>query len=367
MKIHWLELEPVDAWTFRDGRPGTMEQATLPSLFPPSPMTIVGAVRAALARQMGWQKGEWPDEIKAKLGDGSDFFGQLRFTAAVLVRGEQYLFPCPRCLYLEGNQPATLGRPVESTNALKCDLGVIRLPRPVTPSPGIEEPDDWWITLSGMKSVLKGELPPPDEMARAEKLFVFEKRVGLELNLGLDDVPSEFTRQKTAKKGQLYSPHYVRLRQNVRLIIGVGGLEAINVNLPIVFPIGGEGRLCGWRETAGDPFAGMDVTSNSEQQALVLLSPALFSEDRMPHPNQELIPGVQLVSMCCDRPSRLGGWRGRNPDQAKSEPKRPVLQAGTVLFVEGDASRIRQLVKIGVGERTTAGFGKVVSGAWAKA
>ena len=85
-----LRLEPVDTWFFRDGTPftkGDSPQENVGSLFPPPPATVVGALRAALARSRGWGgRGSWPPEICEILGDGPDDLGQLRFDGPFLLR-----------------------------------------------------------------------------------------------------------------------------------------------------------------------------------------------------------------------------------------------------------------------------------------
>ena len=55
-------FDPLDTLFFRDGRPyhqGELSQAGVASLFPPFPSTLVGAIRAACARALGWTSGNW--------------------------------------------------------------------------------------------------------------------------------------------------------------------------------------------------------------------------------------------------------------------------------------------------------------------
>ena len=58
-----VDLQPVDTWFFRDSTPFTMGKApqeNVGSVFPPHPATVVGAIRAALARSRGWDgRGRW--------------------------------------------------------------------------------------------------------------------------------------------------------------------------------------------------------------------------------------------------------------------------------------------------------------------
>jgi len=85
--VKYLKLTPLDFWFFRDGRPFHQGEASadIESIFPPSAFTVVGAIRAYLARKMGWRDGKWNNEIAKVLGDGS-YLGPLRFSGPFLGR-----------------------------------------------------------------------------------------------------------------------------------------------------------------------------------------------------------------------------------------------------------------------------------------
>ena len=110
-----LRFDPLDSLFFRDGRPYTKdesEQVGVASQFPPTPATLVGAVRAAAARGRGWDgHGAWSDDIKKVLGDGESL-GPLRFRGPVLIRGGDVLFPAPANLMRDeaGARTAQIGR-----------------------------------------------------------------------------------------------------------------------------------------------------------------------------------------------------------------------------------------------------------------
>ena len=94
------KLTPVGTWFFRDGRPynqGESGLADIKSIFPPFAVTAVGAMRASLARSLDWDgKEDWPDDIKAKLGNGQKL-APLRFRGPYLFREKkgksEILFP----------------------------------------------------------------------------------------------------------------------------------------------------------------------------------------------------------------------------------------------------------------------------------
>ncbi len=96
-----LVLHPLDTFFFRDGRPYNQDdpgQVEAASLFPPHPPTVAGAVRAAVARAMGWPGAAWDT---AALGDGVNWqagdesLGRLRFSGPYILRNDEPIFPAP--------------------------------------------------------------------------------------------------------------------------------------------------------------------------------------------------------------------------------------------------------------------------------
>ena len=96
-----FSIDPVDTLFFRSGRPFNQDdpgEARADSIFPPYPQTLVGALRAALARGQGWVAGPWDQGLKEVLGDGEDL-GELRFHGPYLFRDGERLFPVPAFLF----------------------------------------------------------------------------------------------------------------------------------------------------------------------------------------------------------------------------------------------------------------------------
>jgi len=359
----WLALSPLDSWFFGDGRPNNLgeDQADLRSLFPPPAQTVVGAIRAAAARSLGWRSGPWPGEITALLGDGLDP-GPLRFTGPFLTRDGELVFPAPRHLLGSSGddgtwQPRDFLAPGEQE--VRTDLAeqAIRLPEPLGLASSAErlaEADEIWLTTDGMEQVLAGALPKPEHCVPAEQLFVLEPRVGLERK----------PETRTALEGALYSPTHVRLRPGVRLVVGVDGLPA-EVRLPELLAIGGESRLA-MCETIAAPMLPTAGVPEGEASVVVLLTPARLLDEtesawRVPihgAPAAALLPGAagEIESLCLMRPLRVGGWDsvGHRP-----RPLTPLVPAGTVWFLRGTA--------LGgapprIGTMTGFGYGHVVGG-----
>ena len=218
-----VQLHPVDTWFFRDGTPFTMDSAPqedVGSLFPPHPPTVVGALRAALARARGWNgRDSWPRDVCAVLGDGPDDLGALAFAGPFLLRDGQPLFRVPRHLLGTGSsgrwEPSALLRPGGS---VACDLGdsvrLPALPDAAGDTGKLKAGDGQWLTRSGMNEVLRGRVPDPRETIANSALWADEARIGLERD------PTS----RTAKESMLYSTRHVRPRRCVSLGVRVAGV-----------------------------------------------------------------------------------------------------------------------------------------------
>lgn len=369
----WLKLTPVDSWFFRDGRPHNMgeDQSSVESVFPPFAPTVVGAVRAAAARQMGWSgRGDWPEDVKRALGDGADL-GPLRFTGPFLCRDEdgsrELLFPMPA--HLLGStagdgerwEPVTCLAP--EPEAVQTDLAdePVLLPAPV--DVGEDERArrrgrGMWLRCGGMDRLLGGALPAREDCVASGEFFSLEQRMGLQLDLS----------KRAAREGHLYSPIHVRLERGVSLVVGVFGLRD-DVELPEMLPFGGESRLAAC-EPIGAPRMPACLSKEQSPQpvaTVILLTPGRLLDDgaaawRLPAPGQpasRLLAGAEgrIESVCVDRPLPIGGW-----DSVVHQPLplEPFAAPGTTWFVRDLA--LPGKGEIRAGTRTAYGFGHAVLG-----
>ncbi len=365
-----IRFEPVDTLFFRGGTPFTADSAPqdgVESLFPPHPATMVGALRAVLARCNGWcGYGRWPKRLDEVLGNGPDDLGVLAIDGSFLLQDCMPLFPVPRHL-LGSNQagqwtPRLLLRP---GSAVECDLGdAVRLPEApqmAGETHGFKPGNGHWLTRSGMEAVLRGALPVADDVVSRLKLWSEEPRIGLER---VDDT-------RTAMEGMLYRSGHVRLGRNVSLGLRVNGVpDEWTRPFGRMIPMGGESRLVECREWDGEIT--FDVSekaiTNSGCATVIALSPLCIARDVYCgwQPLAEL-DGARVVSACLDRPQRIGGW-----DSLACEPLplRCVLPPGSVLFCEiREPERYRDFVEAGtglirLGDRLAWGFGLAAVGFW---
>jgi len=388
-------LSPVDAWFFRDGRPynaGESNQSDVASIFPPPATTLVGALRAALARSRNWNgTGNWSSVpgCAEVLGRNFDDLGSLRFHGPWLLHHNQsstnLLVPLP--LHVLGKavpsahrhghtcwQPQCLLTPDPAVTT--TDLGHVRLPIASAvrtdnfQTAGLKPPSHCWITLEGLHQIQNGQLPDPAHVRKSSDLYVEERRVAL--------ARSETTR--TTSEGSLYSPAFIRLRRGVSIAMSISGLPA-DWNVPPLLPLGGEGRLADCREASLETLnlellnlSWLDAaTPNSPRQVAVTLVTPMLPHDRLdclsgevqlPKPGESFFSceGTAVVSACVGKPQFLGGW---DSIERRPLPLRPVFPAGSTWFLEiRDPAPLQQLLTRGLGLKSFYGFGQAVIGEW---
>ena len=364
-----VRFEPVDTLFFRDGTPfsaGSAPQEGVHSLFPPHPVSIVGAVRAALARCNGWGgQGRWPEALDAVLGSGPDDLGALSLDGPFLLCCDQPLFPAPRHL-LGANEsgtwvPRVLLRPGRET---ACDLGErVRLPD-VSQDDGsktkLKTGDDWWLTAVGLETVLHGGVPAAAEAVSSNALWAIEPRIGLERD----------NAKRAALEGKLYSTRHVRLQRDVALGVRVAGVPA-GWKRPYgqMTPLGGESRLAECRRwDGGAKFPLPETVRTTGRMAAIALTPldldAEVCRGQLPLDGPG---GARVVCACLRRPQRIGGWDSLT---RRALPLCSVLPPGSVLFCEvADPERFLEAIagtdgQPRVGARLSWGFGRVAFGVW---
>ncbi len=359
-----LEIQPQDSLFFRDGRPFNQgESQFAPSLFPPSPQTLVGALRAHWAGKLGWSgRRDWEANVIAKLGSGNNLNG-MRFKGPLLLRDGEAVFPAPALLIGKTNKEkgkvtaSELDQLKPSTSLYHCDLGEeVNLPEPMKTddTTGRKLLDSWWITRSGLDKVLKGELPAPEMLIHPDALWRSESRIGITLN------PDTATTELSA----LYATSHIRLNDNTGEVVS---LAMMVDNPPFdeasgMTAVGGEGRG-GWLSVR-EPIAAPASVSDSTRYTVIVLTPLLPSQGPPKHSHPfEALPG-KLISACLPRPQRWGGW---DSEARAPQPLRPHLAPGSVLFMEATEDELASFAVRdwnSVGQRTDWGFGLVAIGTW---
>jgi CRISPR-associated protein Cmr3 len=356
-----LLLRPIDTWFFRGSTPFTMEaapQAGVRGVFPPYPSTIAGAIRAELARGRGWNgNGSWSETIKDVLGDGPEQLGRLQLSGPFLVCGREPVFPLPRHIVIQpsGDERLIAAFVHPDEKPIPTDLdSSIRLPLIGQHEPGASmlETAALWITLAGLRRVLRNQLPVRSDILHRDQLWHEELHVGIRRG----------RESRATGEGALYSSWHVRLSNEVGLGVEVAGVpEDWEIAPGSLLPLGGESRLAEYQSWRFDLNAELPLTPEAltERITLIALTPALIERDALCGAC-ELIAGTRLrvYCACADRPLRIGGWDSlaRRP-----LPLHNALSPGTTLFCyASDPSALHARVTGGmvrIGNGQSAGFG----------
>ncbi len=321
-------IRPVDVWLFRDGRPFTAgEDHTAETLFPPSPFTMQGAIRAKVLADKGvdftvFARDGQPDP---DVGYGENY-SRLRLFGPLLMcyrdgRWER-LIPAPADLVKQGNAllllrpsrraPFACNWPEQLSR--RSDLLWVRTAEVVKEAGG-------WLPESEWERYLSGH--PPKHLVPSESLFVYEPRFGIAIR----------AQSQTAQPTMLYQAYFVRLRENTALWAEVEGIPLPSRG---ILRLGGEGRAAVYEEIPilPPPQRFPIRFAPGERFKVVLITPAWFSGGWQPKDSnwQRIFHSpVNLVAAAIPRPLRLGGF-----DVARRIPKsvRAFVPAGSVYFFE---------------------------------
>jgi len=351
--VRYYLFEPLDTLFFRDGSPfnaGETGQMEVLGTFPPSPTTVVGALRAAFARRLGWQYGDWSEDIKKKLGDGADL-GPLRFSGPYVAKDGEPLFPVPLHLLRSGGDLAFL-EPREA--ALSTDIGEAQLPEISTRTKGLKPLEKAYLTRRGMEKALRGETPDPEDVFEASELWSSESRVGIQRD------PDS----RTTLEDALYQTTHVRLRKGVALAAGVEGYEG---EAPGLLTLGGESRMANLKpcELSLPEAPSLEPGGGSLRYTATLITPARIRDEGWRKPGGALpgLPG-RVVSACVGKPVLIGGW---DTEKKKPLPLEPYLPPGSTWFMEAEAAEpdeVEEMHTRHIGDKREWGYGQILIGGW---
>lgn len=362
-----LHLTAVDTWQFGVGIPSRAQSAsqlTRATALSPSPATVAGALRAALARAHGWDgTGSWARDpgLVTLVGDGPEHFGATTFAGPLLTGDDTVLLPLPATVRQREDR---LFAAVAPGGPVRCDLGAaVQLPH--EDRTGNTLPEDSLMPVDDVRRLLSYEEVGIDRLVRHRDLWALEPRTAIERDPG----------RRTAAAGALFDVVHLRPRPGREpglLMLASGDEERWNA-LERLVPLGAEGRLSQVsRWTHPCPVLSPDVASleqirRQRQATLLVVTPLLLDAAQWCGAAQaDGLSGARLVCACGPRPVRLGGWDGQ---RRSPTPQRSFVAPGTVLFVAHDSGDVlaEALFALGptpqIGGQIAAGFGLVMVGA----
>lgn len=356
----WLWLEPLDVLLFRGSRPfAAGEVSRAASTFPPTPLPLVGALRAAMI----CHRGEDPAAFRGDelLGDAASL-GRLRFRGPFLLnQAGELVLPAPRDLLLARDEVAGCSFPA-----------LLQIRRPAWPYPKAISPALPYQLVAPKKGLETLEEAESQGVAglRGARLTAYLRRQSEELSDGLQ---TEFlyTREprlgirlqegRTVETGFIYTVDFIRMVDGAGLLLEVvcqDGQEEDLLPEQGVLALGGEARAVAWQrvEPAKLPAplapsawrqhcaALVEGLTGSRGFFLYLLTPAIFAQGWLPDGVQEekgrylwLRPEIgqtaRLVAAAVGKAETVSGW---NLASQAPRPLYKVVPAGSVYFFETD-------------------------------
>jgi len=369
-----VRFSALDTWFFRESRPmEAIGGSELASNFPPSPRTLLGALRTAIGDTQGvdWRAfaSDSSHPLRSSIGFGDDL-GPLALRGPWVCEGDERLYPVPLFLLEKTTGAATDLTRLRIGPARETSLGKVRLPEMPSGKQGFK-PFEWaWLRAGGLAQVLNGGVPDPTAIRRPRDLFQEEPRLG---------IARDNTRRIT-DEGLLYQTKHVRPSLSTALEADLTLGEWTSLPDGLV-RLGGEGRLAKITRTNGAGFpAAPAAISRTCGLILVLLTPARFGSGPeawlpprfQPEDQNGLqvwrgeIAGIALTlhAAVLGKAQREGGW---DLAQHRPRPVQSLIPAGSAYYVtcEGDKTdAIAALHETQVGEDRALGRGLLACGLW---
>ncbi len=360
-----IDFEPVDSWFFRESRPhDATGAARLSSLFPPPARTLAGSVKTLLGNSLGVNWQQFAKGIETRSVDGQDLQywlnGGIEFGDVRLVREQnnrrEMLYPVPLCLLAYGDNQQKIVR-LQPGEPVHCDLGRVRLPELAHKVEGAATLEKTWVTADDLGRILAGNGLDGIELIPQSKLVTYEPRLGIGRN----------NQTGTAKEGQLYQTHHIRLATDIRLSLEAGLPEQLASHLSSTLAAsaiqrtGGEGRMAHLTLRQGSQPLPMAPVANAKTQGLILIlanDTDLANDQGTPLPGFTPVQqdgvdrwlgninGIELLLECCvvGKAIRRGGWDLKN---SAPTPVRSLTPAGSCYFVRlaGELLSLEQAIK----------------------
>lgn len=312
----WYVIEPLDTLFFRGSEPMEAGQLTAAALFPPPVSVIQGALRAAVLRQHGvsgrdYIQGKAPDAVLAGIGK-PDEEAPFQVTAVLFTHGERVFAPAPAAWFVDMASKPRRGSDLVGKQVVLPGAGAAfaELDALVSggPPPVVVTRHDA-VSLGGcwVDAELLTQPAPvfgPGQALLASELYDLEPRVGIALD------PN-----RKVLEGRLYSAGHIRLRDAVRLVVGLD--RGIGLAPQGNLILGGELKVCRCESLDAPKLP------HGQGKWYACLAPTALTLD--------LLDKI----VCSPKPVTLAGW-----DMAKKfhKPSRTWLPSGAVFTAHVNAS-----------------------------
>ncbi len=391
-------IEPTEPLLFRTGKPfNAGENNFAETIFPPTPETLQGALRAMIATQWGhartdksrtmnelFKEPELVSLIGKREGD-HNVYGRFRITGLTLGYCDQEtkkvsrLFPAPahiiRARVEEGEKERSVLvqlRPKPISQEMSNHPPGTQLLFPTAlegqKTAGKSEPLEGWLTPLGLQHALsKMGLPELDKKEEgkdksiysipAHQIYERESRLGIGIN----------NMTKTTQEGYLYQVQMIRMYPHYGFVVDIvlGEEEYGKSELPhperytdrletpseLAFlkegwmTIGGEQRVARFTVLQSEDIAEEEGIGHATSgKLLYFATPAYFKNGWLP-PD---IPSAKLITAAINGYQTIGGWL-LSPESAGGASKltRRCIRAGSVYYFDHSVEVTQPLTEYG--------------------
>jgi CRISPR-associated protein Cmr3 len=394
-----LFLEPAEPLLFRTGLPfDAGENSYAETLFPPTPETLQGAIRAAIATYWNQSKSLeelfLDQELTKRIGNGTHDYGSFRITGQALGRRKknedgtedgtiERLFPAPSHLVIvedpQGNRQQVRLKPQKMEELKKSDLfGEPDKQHYLLPErdvKGKRKPIEGWLTEQGLEKALRThELLTKDEIVSMKDIYRRESRLGIALD----------STTKTTKEGFLYQTQVIRMLPGYGFVIDIRLCNpSISVDTPyfesfmnddqtqreLRLPdenegwiiLGGERRTARFKILQSSPQVQEKEIERIKRGNLLYLATPAALDDGWQAKKQWAAPLTSPITAAINRYQMIGGW-ALNPGDSggRNKTMRRCVPAGSVYFFDQEVSVTQPLTNYGL----EIGYGIIYAGEW---
>jgi CRISPR-associated protein Cmr3 len=372
-----LFIEPTEPLLFRTGRPfDPGESAFAESLFPPTPETLQGAIRAAIAAN--WEPTKNSDSA-APFNDPNltyfignrDGYGCFRITSISLGRYNsktpeevERLFLPPAHIIRDDKKIVRLSpQPIGESIYTDIPNGIEYMLYPEQPVEGKLKPLGGWITEETLQNVLSTQQELSNiEVIKAHDIYEREARLGIGVQKGT----------KATEEGFLYQIQMIRMKPEFGFVIDFHfvaaspektSLDDAQIKEKLNFPedgwltLGGEQRAAYFRVLP--TLSKSNRVQPKERTLLYLATPASFTDGWKPSSHFAPLDNPQAAIV--NRYESIGGWK-LNPGDAKGNSKtmRRCVPAGSVYFFNSVVQIPESVTDYGM----EIGYGITYTGEW---
>jgi len=248
--MKYIGIKPLDTLYFGGTQPLEASGNMSVSLFPPTPRTLEGALRTAFLKNQGVSIEDYRTGKKNEVESIIGAYGStspIKICGIYFDIGDRRYCPAPVNWYLLSIDKQLCGEICSTENKeSKYDLLGIQTSAKNAQFISAEAGKNFiplsgkWVALDFLnKNTKKAEL---GDIVSPMDLYGFEPRTGIAVDKG----------KGTVKEGKIYSAYHVRFKANVTMII------SLSKDLPLseegVFHLGGETKLCAYREAEVNPY-----------------------------------------------------------------------------------------------------------------